>query len=418
MRIFRVGLLWAALISLCLLAACAGPAKEAAPVPSEEPASVPTEAPMPGPAGAGEPLRLMVATDLHFISPRINDNGPRFLRAVESGDGKLSEYCEEIVDALLLTALEERPDALILTGDLTFNGERESLLHLAEKLGALQEAGVPVLVLPGNHDVGYVFAFSYEGEDAYWTANVSQPDFVDICGRFGYEEALSRDEASFSYMYELAEDCRLLFLDANTADHRGGLKDETLLWAEEQLKAAREAGVTVISASHQNVLAQSELLSNGYVLSNARKTTELLRKYGVSTHLSGHSHHQHSAVQDGLTDYCTGCLSLYPLRYAVMELDTERNIRYTPNQLDILQTESRARMVDSNWGKIAGELAMLDIPEETLTAMTDFAARLNSDYFAGAVDAEAAVADPAWALWEEYGKDSFWFPYMQSMLEE
>ena len=369
------------------------------------------------PKGAGEPLRLMIATDLHYISPRINDNGPRFMRGVEAGDGKLSEHCEEIVQSLLLTALTERPDALLLTGDLSFNGELESLLDLAEKLQELQEAGIPVLVLPGNHDIGYSFAFAYEGEDAYWATNISQPAFAEICGDFGYDAALSRDKVSFSYMYELAEDCRLLFLDANTADNRGGLKAETLEWAEEQLRAARAAGATVISVSHQNLLAQSEMLYNGYVIKNANKTAKLLREYGVSTHLSGHSHIQHSVTEDGLTDYCTGCLSLYPLRYAMIELDGARNLRYSTGHLPILQEEAAARMIGSNRAKLMARLAPLELPEDQAALMANFAARLNMAYFAGEVDGEAARADPAWALWEQLGDESFWMPYLLSMLE-
>lgn len=380
-------------------------------LPVQEPLTVSFE-----PVEAGTPLRIMVATDLHYISPRINDNGPRFMRAVESGDGKLSEYCEQIVDELIRTAIREKPDALVLTGDLTFNGEKDSLEDLAEKLWAVQEAGVPVLVLPGNHDVGYPFAFAYAGEDAYWAANISQPDFTEICGPFGYDGALSRDAASFSYMYGLAEDCRLLFLDANTADGRGGLKEETLQWAQAQLQAANEAGTAVISVSHQNVLAQSEMLSSGYVIKNCRKTAALLREYGVSTHLSGHSHIQHSAAKDGLTDYCTGCLSLFPLRYAVLELDEARNVSYGTGHLAILQEEAAERMISSNRAKIVERMAGLDIPEEEAEQMADFAARLNLDYFAGQVDAEAARADPAWALWEKYGTGNFWLPYMQSML--
>lgn len=374
--------------------------------------------PVAPPAKAGEPVWLMVATDLHFISPKLTDYGPLFMRTVENGDGKLTEYSAQIVDELLCTALEEKPNALVLTGDLTFNGELQSLRDLRDKFRALQSAGIPVLVLPGNHDVGYLFSYEFKGEGARTAKNITQAAFLETCREFGYDTALSRDAGSFSYVYEIAEDVRLLFLDANTVTNRGGLRAETLAWAEEQLKAAREAGVAVISVSHQNVLKQSERLYKGYVLSNAEETAALLRAYGVTTHLSGHSHFQHSVTQDRLTDYCTGSLSLYPLRYAVLELGGERSARYSPAQLYILQKESRERMVGSNWGKIAGELAMLGLPGETLTAMADFAARLNSDYFAGAVDREAAMADPAWTLWEELGKDSFWFPYMQSMLEE
>lgn len=376
----------------------------------------PVPRPLPGPAAAGTPLRIMVATDLHYISPRVTDFGALFMRTVVNGDGKLSERSGEIVDGLIRTALKERPDALVLSGDLTFNGERKSLEDLTEKLRAVQEAGIPVLVLPGNHDVGYLFAYRYAGETAYYAQNITQSAFAELCAEFGYESALSRDEGSFSYVYELAEDFRLLFLDANTAVDRGKLSQETLAWAKEQLEAARAAGAAVISVSHQNVLRQSERLYKGYVIGNSRETAQLLREYGVSVHLSGHSHIQHSASVDGLTDYCTGCLSLAPLRYAMVEIDEERQIRYRPQSLGILQREAEERFTANVRRQLAEELAALGLLREQQEAMIVFAAQLNLNYFAGTVDAERFLADPAWTLWESLGEDSFWLEYMRSML--
>ena len=102
--------------------------------------------------GAQAEYRVVVATDLHYLAPSLTDHGPIFQRMMENSDGKCTQYCDEILDAFLLEVIELRPEALILTGDLSFNGERESHLALAEKLKAVEEAGIPVLVLPGNDD--------------------------------------------------------------------------------------------------------------------------------------------------------------------------------------------------------------------------------------------------------------------------
>ena len=42
--------------------------------------------------------RIMVATDLHYLSKRINDRGEAFARTMSKGDGKVMFYIEEIVD--------------------------------------------------------------------------------------------------------------------------------------------------------------------------------------------------------------------------------------------------------------------------------------------------------------------------------
>ena len=58
------------------------------------------------------PVKLMVATDLHYLSPSLTDNGERFQAVMAAGDSKVTEYSEEIVDTLMKKAKEEKPDAL------------------------------------------------------------------------------------------------------------------------------------------------------------------------------------------------------------------------------------------------------------------------------------------------------------------
>ncbi|MFQ8842968.1 MAG: metallophosphoesterase family protein [Clostridium fessum] len=57
------------------------------------------------------------------------------------------------MDAFLDDMKEEDPDLLILSGDLTLDGEKASHEELAELLEGLSEAGIEVAVIPGNHDI-------------------------------------------------------------------------------------------------------------------------------------------------------------------------------------------------------------------------------------------------------------------------
>ena len=45
-----------------------------------------------------------------------------------------------------------------------------------------------------------------------------------------------------------------MFIDTNTVASPNAVRDETLVWVEEQLKVASSQGIKVLSITHQNVL--------------------------------------------------------------------------------------------------------------------------------------------------------------------
>lgn len=369
--------------------------------------------------GKGEPMVIWIASDLHFLSPDLSDGGEMFTRTVEGGDGKMVGDSEEIVDAFFAEVLEQKPDALIMSGDLTFNGEQESLEALADKLDRLQTAGIPVLVIPGNHDIEYPYAGRYIGDRVEAADQISETDFKDICGEFGYAAAVRKDRYSFSYLYLLAEDLGVLLLDSNTVKSPGEVSDETLKWMEEQLSWAREKGMEIISVSHQNVLPQNDLLSAGFVMDNCGEVFGLLEKYGVKTHFSGHSHIWHSRTQNGLTDAAIGSLTVAPLGYGVVEIDGTRRVSYHQENLTILQDESRKFFDMLTERQVRASLSELSLGEEVKREMVEFAVELNREYFAGTLEnAGQLKRSGAWELWKENGRETFWYYYLDSILSE
>ena len=77
----------------------------------------------------------------------------RFFCLVNSNDGKVIRYQPQLWQAFKSEVLAANPDALILSGDLSLNGEKANHLEFSEKLHEIEEAGVPVYVIPGNHDI-------------------------------------------------------------------------------------------------------------------------------------------------------------------------------------------------------------------------------------------------------------------------
>lgn len=374
----------------------------------------------PAKAEETESLTIWVATDLHYLSPLLTDGGEIFRRLMNTGDGKLTERTPEILDALISRALAERPDALILCGDITFNGELISLREVAEKLTFLRDAGIPVLVIPGNHDIGNSYARSYFGNAAGQTPAATEEDFRTVCAGLGPEQAVSRDERTFSYCCELNGSTAVLCLDANTVRMRDRIPSDTLKWAEECLTRAKEKGMTVISVTHQNVLPQSTLLAENFVIANTEQVLPVLARGGVTVNLSGHSHIQHTARSGSMTDCCTGSLSVAPLRYAVLTVSGGR-ITYHPESIGLFREEAAERFDGITERRVRASLEKGGYPEAVIGMMTNFSVRVNALYFAGeltpVLQAEL-LADEGYRAWKDFAADSFWFLYLTEILTE
>ena len=94
----------------------------------------------------------IVATDIHYLARSLTDGGSSFRYMVEHGDGKVVTYIEQIVDAFLEEVIAQKPDMLILSGDLTLDGEKKSHEELAGSrrrirhfITAPSRAGLPIM---------------------------------------------------------------------------------------------------------------------------------------------------------------------------------------------------------------------------------------------------------------------------------
>lgn len=366
------------------------------------------------PEAAYEPLetvKLIIATDLHYLAPELTDHGAYFQSVIENADGKAMEYCESITDAFVKQVIAQAPDGVILSGDLTFNGEKQSHEALSEKLRLIQDAGIPVFVLPGNHDLENPMAASFQNGGYTREESVNARQFAEIYQSFGYQGALAIDSHSLSYVAQLTPQLRLLMVDVNAAEEPGTISDETLSWAERQLTEARQAGVRMIAVSHQNLLQHNSIFSEGYVMGGSGRLSALLQQYGVICHLSGHLHIQHIAESaGGLPEIVTGSLIVSPLQYGVLRLDGT-SAAYQTRRVDT-SPEIRAYAERFFWEtsyRQAEESLSGRVGGETLAC---YFADVNTAYFAGRMD--AAAYDTA-QLREWKKKNTFLSAYLQSI---
>ena len=345
-------------------------------------------------ASASADYRITVASDPHFISPALTDGGPGYQRVLAAGDSKFMPWSEEILNAFIeeqLTA-EKASDAVLLTGDLSFNGAVMSHEALASKLRSLQEAGIPVLVLTGNHDVYNINAARFEGENYTRVPFATTELFREIYGEFGFDAALSTAPDSLSYVFELDDGLRFLMLDFNTLDHFCGISDDTLAWAEDQLRAAKEAGAQVIAAGHQ-ILYRHSLFQDGYVISESDRLAELLRTYDVRVFLSGHLHIQHIRTEHNLTEIAGSALCSWPCQYGILSC-TDGTWSYQTRRLDMAawaERNGRTEPVFKDFQNAAAEYlsvhSKIKLPpgsEETdAERLMNWMRKLNLAYFAG-----------------------------------
>ncbi len=367
----------------------------------------------PGKGDAMPDATLIVAADPHYIAPALTDHGAYYRDMIGSSDGKVMEYIEELTEAFLAEVISRHPDALILAGDLTFNGARESHEALAEKLRAVSAAGIPVLVIPGNHDLENRNAARFHGDGFTRVDSVTAGGFAEIYRDCGYAQARARDGASLSYVVDINPKLRILMLDVNTSDSPNRVKEETLIWAEAQLRDAAAAGAKVVAVSHQNVYKHNSVIYAGYVMENADELLALYEKHGVLLNLSGHLHCQHIARDDGgFYEIATSSLAVNPCQYGVIEV-SEGHLAYDAVPVDVAAWAAARGLTDPNllsFAEYARDFftgsgrTVIDESDPDAAALKRFFGELNLAYFAGRLD----LIDPQDPMFDRW-TDAFGF---------
>lgn len=164
--------------------------------------------------------RIMVFTDPHLLAPGLFQPSSTALQNDLAGDNKMFDLSNEIMQALVDRVLAERPDAVLVAGDLTKQGAKLSHLAMADYLHQITAAGIKVCVIPGNHDVNNTQAVRYDGANRYPAATVKSTEFADIYADMGYATALARDPNSLSYVAEPVPGLRLIAIDDNRCTAR------------------------------------------------------------------------------------------------------------------------------------------------------------------------------------------------------
>lgn len=239
-----------------------------------------------------------VISDTHLIADSLHDHGQAFSQMQKTSQGKDLYYQETALSAFVRMAQKKKPAVIIVTGDVTFNGERVSAEKFAEIFKPLKET--QLLVLPGNHDIYDGWAREFRGKKQYYAGQISPRMWRNIF-KTSYKNAVSVDDESLAYSVQLNPDYLLILADSNdygkeeatTAPATAGfLGREQRRWIKSQLQYASENNLQVIFCMHHNLYAHNPAVNKGYVVDDYRELRKLLAQYNVKLVFSGHIHAQ------------------------------------------------------------------------------------------------------------------------------
>jgi len=280
-------------------------------------------------------VRFAVMSDLHVYSSELGTQGAAF-QADLMKDRKLLVETPALLDAAIRRINALPVDFVLITGDLTKDGEALNHKLVAEKLRMFSRNGKKVFVINGNHDLrnGAARRYSATGEQA--VPSVTPAEFAAIYREHGYGAALARDPHSMSYVVEPVEGLWILALDscrhqenkpAMDSESSGRFTPQTLAWIKQRLDQARAEGKAVIGMMHHGVLEHYHGNRRNfaeYVIDNHESVSRMFATNGMNLVFTGHFHAQDitSSLQPDrwLYDIETGSLATYPCPYRVITI--------------------------------------------------------------------------------------------------
>lgn len=399
---------------------------------------------------SGKDITMYIATDIHYLSKELTDDGAAFNKFVSTGAGKQLGYIDEILNAFTSEFKNNKPDILIISGDLTNNGEKKSHDDIADKLVEIEKNGTSVYVIPGNHDILNPWARGFKEDKQYVTDTISDKDFSKIYREFGYEEAITRDKNTLSYLAMPSEDVWLLMLDTNQYKDNsiighpqtdGEITEETYKWIKECSALAKDKGAKMITVMHHNLLNHSEVIQDGYTVNGNKEAIEEFQKNNLDLVLSGHIHIQdissYKKDADTMYDIATGALSVFPHQYGILEYSFEdTTFRYSTSKVDVESFSKEAGIIDKNinnfsdyseefFGKLAYDMAYKQLvtadtySKDEIKSMSETMKILNLRYFAGIenLNSKDVVNSEGLKLWSS-SSQGFFKEYIMSIFED
>ena len=272
-------------------------------------------------------------TDLHYYANELIGSSGEAYEMKCQVDQKCMAESGAIIDAAFNKLIEDKDTEIVLiSGDLTFDGEKQSHDALKEKLTNLKNNGKRVFTTFATHDF-FMEARKYTDEEGVtFLPKYTRAELREHYNDFGYSEAIAEHENSYSYCVQLTDDVRLLCLnDDGDFDAFCGYYNDLLFWIKDQVEDAHKAGCEIFAMTHHPILEPAPiypLFSHKAMLGGYEFTAPYLADLGIKYVFDGHTHiHDINFIEtkkgNKLYQINTASLIGYPLAYRKVEFSDE-----------------------------------------------------------------------------------------------
>ena len=293
---------------------------------------------------------ILLMSDIHVMAPQLLEKRGSAYDNYMRQDPKLLEYSGEVLEYMVDETLRRNPDLVIIPGDMTKDGEWISHRLVVSILARLRSAGIPVIVVPGNHDIDNPEGYYFDGDNTRPAERTSPEQFAALYADFGYNQAYAKDPSSLSFVCEPLEGLVLLCIDTDKYEENrfidkgdsinynqtsGRIRPATLTWMLAEADKARDLGKQVVLVQHHNIVQHYDAqgtLQGAYLIDDYEDVSKQLMEHGIHLAFTGHSHLQdvaqyrtieNNAQVDSLVDVSTGSVISYPNPWRTIKVNNE-----------------------------------------------------------------------------------------------
>lgn len=304
-------------------------------------------------------LKIAVMSDLHYLSPTMILAGEDYTKDLNS-DRKMLTESNAIIDKMLEAVEQDAPDVLLISGDLTKDGELECHKGIAAKLQALQKKlpGLKIYVAPGNHDLRNSNGKNFNTADgkAVAATRTHPEDFKRVYDFVYSDETViatftppeGKVAGGLSYVARPAEGYTVISMDTcrysadNTESGKdehetsGAISAELEQWVMKQAADAKARGDIVIGLEHHGLVEHFSMESTLMPMYLVKDYDRIATEYadaGMNVVFTGHMHASDISVlttKNGNTlyDVETGSALTYPspMRFVEMRKNAQNVI--------------------------------------------------------------------------------------------
>ncbi|GEM_PF-1149364 len=288
-------------------------------------------------------LKVAVLSDTHYLATALIKDTEDYERHLNS-DRKMFTEGDAFLRALLNTIRADKPDVLLICGDLTKDGELESHQELAGILETFEkDTGVKVYVVPGNHDLNNSNGMNFNTADskAVPATRTTQKGYIETYRElvYGDETVVARFEPAdgkqgggLSYVARPKDGFTIIGIDSacysadstesGTDEHetRGSVGPELEAWVLDQIKQAHDRGDTVIGFEHHGMIPHFDMepdLLPMYLVDGYDRLSQEYADAGMACIFTGHMHANDisqitTEAGNTFTDIETGSVLTYP----------------------------------------------------------------------------------------------------------